>query len=121
MNKNENIPIQEILTYELSNNPIAKYISNKFLQNLMSIYMANKVRRKYTKYLNRKSIYNAVRGNYNDYIKELNKQVFNLNTSLLEDNIEVQQLAKMLYLHLVEIENTNHVKFALNDLIRQTK
>ena len=56
---------------------------------------------------------------YNEYLKILENEVFNLDKSLL-DNLEVKRIIKMLYFHLIEIENANHVKLALKDLIRNT-
>ena len=56
---------------------------------------------------------------YNEYLKILENEVFNLDKSLL-DNLEVKRIIKMLYFHLIEIENTNHLKAAFRDLIRNT-
>ena len=52
MEKNINIiPRKEILQYEVRTNRLAKYIGNKYLQNLIGWWIARKVTRKYNRYL----------------------------------------------------------------------
>ena len=57
--------------------------------------------------------------NYNEYLKTLQNEVFQNDKSLLE-NAEVKHLTKMLYIHLIEVEQPNMIKHVLKDLIKGT-